>query len=143
MRLVAAATAAAALALAAPAAAQETQLSGETAEGAPVKLTVAEFGNATAFQIGKQQIDCKRGGTLTTRKTTYTDFDTSDPGAFQGKFQDTSGSGGFKFKATTTVVGNVDAGAASWSGTYTSKTKVLKHGDKIDTCTIDTTWQAS
>ena len=136
-------SAAALLALAAPADAQETTVKGETAEGVAVKLTVGEFGNATAFRVGKAEIECKRGGTLTTRKTTFTEFDRSDPGAFTGTFEDTSGSGGFKFKATTKVTGTQGADVSGpWSGTLKSKTRVLKDGEKVDTCKVSTTWDA-
>jgi hypothetical protein len=132
-----------ALALAGTASAQGTVLSGKTAEGVKVKLEVAEFGNATAFTIGKIEVGCNRGGTLTTRKTTYTDFDTSDPGAFTGKFADNSKSGGFRFRTTTSVSGTAAADGTTWSGPFKSKTKVLKHGQKIDTCRLSTTWDAS
>jgi hypothetical protein len=118
-------------------------LSGSTAEGVKVKLTVAEFGNATAFKISKTRVKCERGGTLSNRATTYTGFDTSDPGSFFDKRKTSSTFEGFHFKTKSTLNGHVDADPVSWSGSLKLVTRVFQHHEKIDTCKLKTTWDAA
>jgi hypothetical protein len=125
----------------ATAAAEATTLSGATAEGAAVRLQVAEFGNATSFVIAKTEVKCHRGGTLTTRKTTYGNFDRSDPGSFAVRSSGATSSGAWRFRTKTKIRGDADASGA-WSGTFREKTTVVKHGDKTDTCRLSTTWTA-
>jgi hypothetical protein len=146
MRLAAALAAVAALALGAATAAGQgtTERSGETAEGVGVRLELGEFGNPTSFAVGRTKVECKRGGTLTTQKTTYTDFVTSDPGAFRLKQGNRSSDGPFTFKSRTKASGSSsDKTLQNWSGTLKEKTKVIRDGEKIDTCRLRTTWTAS
>lgn len=138
-----AAAVAAGLALAAPAAAQDTSLAGETDNGFSVKLTVGEFGNATAFRVGGGKIDCKRGGTLTTRAVTYDRLDRSDPGSFSNKSKGVARDGAIKLKSTVRIAGSAEEGFASWSGSLKSTTKVIRDGKKIDTCKLKANWQAA
>ncbi len=118
----------------------DTLLEGSTSEGVKVKLTVAEFGNATAFQIRRTKVACAEGGTLTNRGGTYQEFDTSDPGEFADRSRSSSTNGGFHFKTKSTIRGKVRAHAQSWKGVFKLVTKVLEHGDKVDTCKLKTGW---
>jgi hypothetical protein len=133
-----------ALALAATAGAQDTSVrSGETADGVSVKLKLGEFGNPTSFTVGKSKVSCNRGGELTTQKTVYTDFVTSDPGSFKLKTPSKSTDGAFTFKGLTKATGaSTDETLQNWSGTLSERTKVIKNGEKIDTCRENTTWTA-
>jgi hypothetical protein len=141
-----AATGALALALSgvAGAAPGDTVLAGTTAEGVPVKLTVAQFGNATAFKIGKTKVECG-AGTLTNRATTYTPLDTSDPGEFTDKTKGTSDNGGFHFVSKSTIHGTAAApdDFTTWSGTFKNVTKVFQRGERIDICKVNTTWDVA
>ena len=131
-----------ALALAGSArAAHASMLSGETAEGVAVKLTVADSGNATKFKLGKSKVDCDKGGTLTNRAGSYSDFDTSDPGSFSDKSSRSSNAGGYHFKTRATLDGTADG--STWSGTLKLRTKVSHDGRPVDTCMLKTTWDAS
>lgn len=134
---------AASLTLAASATAQETTLSGQTDNGFSVKLSVGEAGNATAFKVGKGEIACKRGGTLTLRAGTFTPLDRSDPGSFSDKSKGSSRDGNIKLKTEVRIKGTAAADFLSWSGTYKTTTKVLRGGDKIDTCKLTATWDAA
>ncbi|MDX6581512.1 MAG: hypothetical protein QOI10_696 [Solirubrobacterales bacterium] len=116
---------------------------GSTTEGAKVKLTVASAGNATAFKIGKTKVTCVEGGTLNNNAGTYTDFDTSDPGAFSDKDSTSSDSGGYHFETKSNISGAINADQTTWSGAFKLTTKVLKHGQKIDTCKLKTSWNAA
>ena len=145
LRLVAAIAATGALALtAATAAGQDTSVrTGETEEGVKVKLELGSFGNPTSFTVGRSKVDCNRGGTLTTQKTTYTDFVTSDPGEFHLRTPSKSTSGHFTFKGITKASGtSTDETLQNWSGTLRERTKVIKNGEKVDTCRLRTTWTA-
>jgi hypothetical protein len=121
----------------------DTIYTGTTAEDVPVKLTVAEFGNATAFKIGKTTVTCREGGELKNRSGTYRDFDTSDPGEFSDKRSSSSENGGYHFKTKSTVHGEVAADNETWSGTFKLVTKVFERGDRIDVCKLRTTWSTS
>ena len=117
--------------------------SGHTAEGSKVKLELGEFGNPTAFAVGKTDVRCDRGGTLTTLKTTYAEFDTSDPGAFTGRYRQISRSEGKKFKSRTRIAGSSDdEGLENWDGVLRTKTRVFKNGQRLDVCRLKTTWEA-
>jgi hypothetical protein len=121
----------------------DTELSGTTAQGVDVKLTVGEFGNATSFTISSYEVECKHG-TLNTGKIAFNRFDVSDPGAFRNKTRDQSRSGALKFKSKTSLTGLEDAvNPGNWAGTYKRRTKVFKRKDKLDTCRVQTTWNAS
>lgn len=115
---------------------------GTTADGVTVKLTVAEFGNATAFKIGKTKVACG-AGTLTNRGGTYTPLDTSDPGEFFDVTKSSSDNGGFHFKSKATIHGLVNADNTSWSGTFKLVTKVFQRGERIDLCKLNTTWDVA
>jgi hypothetical protein len=130
----------AAIASAAPG---DTTYTGSTDEGVSVKLTVANPGNATAFKIGKTQVECNRGGTLSNKKATYTDFDTSDPGSFADKREASSNGGGYHFETKSNLDGEIAADQASWSGSLKLATKVFRKGHKVDTCKLTTAWTAS
>jgi hypothetical protein len=143
---IAAAAAAATLAWAgiAGAAPGDTTYTGETDEGANVKLTVAEFGNPTKFKIGKTKVECDEGGTLSNQPGTYTGLDRSDPGKFKDKRTLKNSAGGFDFKTKSKLKGAADNQSFStWSGTLQLSTKVFEKGDLIDTCTLKTGWTAS
>ena len=116
---------------------------GQTEEGVKVKLTVASFGNATAFHVGAYEVKCENKGTLSNKAFTYKDLDTSDPGSFSDKRKSSSKTGKFKFKSETKIAGTATADGANWSGTYKMTTRVLKRGSKIDTCKLNTTWDAA
>ena len=117
--------------------------SGQTAKGVSLKLELGFFGNPTSFTVGKTKVDCKQGGKLTTRKTTYTDFVTSDPGAFNLKEKTKSESGQFTFKGVTRASGkSTDEGLQNWSGALKVKTRVFRNGERIDVCRLSTTWEA-
>lgn len=116
---------------------------GQTAEGVAVKLTVASFGNATAFRVGSYEIECKNEGTLSNKAFAYKDLDTSDPGSFSDARKSSSKASGFKFKSKTKIAGTATADGSSWSGTYRVTTEVLERGSKIDTCKLRTTWNAA
>ena len=128
---------------AAVAAPGDTVYKGETAEGAKVKLTVAEFGNATKFRLGKTEVLCREEGTLENGAFTYKNLDISDPGSFFDKRKSDSRSGGFEFQTKSKLEGDVDADDNSWGGLLALKTKVLKRGELIDVCKLDTTWDVS
>jgi hypothetical protein len=130
--------------IATSAAAQESvTFHGQTEQNVKVKLTVASFGNATAFHMGAYEVKCKNKGTLSNRAYTYKDLDTSDPGSFSDKRKSSSKSGKFKFKSQTKTAGTATADGDSWSGTYKVTTRVLKRGSRIDTCKLKTTWDAA
>ena len=135
--------ASAAIAAAAPG---DTLLEGTTTEGVKVKLTVGEFGNATAFRIGKSEVECGHG-TLTNRAGTYKPLDTSDPGEFTDRTKSSSDSedGRYRFQTRSTIHGAaVDAGDLStWTGTFKLVTKVSEDGEQIDSCKLKTDWTAS
>jgi hypothetical protein len=120
----------------------DTVLEGATSEGVKVKLTVAGFGNATAFRIGKTKVACAEGGTLTNRGGTYREFDTWDPGKFADRSRSSSANGGFHFKTKSTIRGKVRAHERRWKGLFKLVTKVLEHGEKVDTCKLKTRWTA-
>ena len=118
--------------------------SGTTAEGVVVKLELGEFGNPTSFTVGKTKIKCSQGGTLTTRKATYTKFVTSDPGAFELRQKSKSTQGPFTFKGVAKATGeSTDPALENWTGTLREKTRVFRRGEKIDTCRLNTTWDAN
>jgi hypothetical protein len=121
-------------------AAADTLLTGSTADGIAIKLNVGEFGNATSFRVAGSDVECKHG-TLSTRARTFTPLDTSDPGVFSDKSSDSFKAGAFKFKSQTKINGTESAG--SWSGSFVRGTKVLRNGEKVDTCRVNTTWAAS
>ena len=131
---------AAGVAMAAPG---DTVYKGETAEGAKVKLTVAEFGNATKFRLGKTEVLCKQEGTLENGAFTYKDLDISDPGSFFDKRKSESRSAGFEFETKSQLEGDVDADDNSWGGLLSLKTKVFERGEMIDVCKLNTTWDVS
>lgn len=131
---------AAAAAVAAPG---DTEYTGETAEGAPVKLTVADPGNATKFHIGKTKVKCERGGKLSIHPATYTGFDTSDPGSFSDKRSSQNHSGAYRFKNRSSFSGKVAESGDAWSGKLKLTTKVYKQADQVDVCKLKTTWDAS
>jgi hypothetical protein len=122
---------AAALALgltaAAGAAPGDTVQEGTTTEGVKVKLTVAEFGNATAFKIGGTKVECANG-TLTNKSHVYSPLDTSDPGVFTEKDKSSSDNGGYHFVSRSTIHGAAasETDFTSWSGTFANTTKVFK-----------------
>jgi hypothetical protein len=138
---------AAAFALASTAAAGaapgDTVLEGTTTEGVKVKLTVAKFGNATAFRVGGTDVTCAEGGTLTNRGGTYRDFDRSDPGEFFDKRRSSNNRGGYHFQTKSTITGEVNADGETWSGSIKLITKVFQHGDRIDTCALKTAWSTA
>lgn len=143
-RLAVAVTVVAGLVAASAAAAQEVvTFQGQTKEGVAVKLTVASFGNATAFRIGAYEVKCKNQGTLSNKAFTYKDLDTSDPGAFSDARKSSSKAGKFQFKSKSKIAGTATSDGSSWSGTYNVTTKVLERGSKIDTCKLNTTWNAA
>lgn len=128
-----------AIAIAAPASADET-LKGVTAEGVAVKLTVAEFGNATSFRIAGHKVECGEG-TLDNRAQTFSPLSPSDPGRFSDNSRKTERAGKYRFNSRTSIIGKENAGP--WTGTYKQTTKVFERGRKVDTCTLDTTWDAA
>jgi len=132
-----------ALAAVAVAAPGDTVYKGTTAQGVAVKLTVASPGNATKFKIGKTKVECDEGGTLTNDPGTYTGFDASDPGEFSDKRSSRSDSGQYHFKTRSSLSGEVAAGGDGWSGKFKLSTKVFKKSNRIDTCRLKTTWDAS
>jgi len=140
--IVALAAVAVSLTLASTATAQETKLSGQTSDGVAVKLTVGEFGNATAFRVAAHKVDCNRG-VLTNNAATYDSFDRSDPGAFETKSQGSNRADGVKFKTALRLTGTAAEDSLSWSGTYKVTTKVIRNGRKIDTCKVNATWDAA
>ncbi len=141
--LAVAATVVAGLTATSAAAQENVTFQGQTEEDVNVKLTVASFGNATAFRIGAYEVKCKNQGTLSNKAFTYKDLDTSDPGSFSDKRKSSSKSGKFKFKSKTKIAGTATADGGSWSGTYKVTTRVLKRGSRIDTCKLNTTWDAA
>ena len=141
--LAVAATVVAALTATSAAAQESVTFHGQTEEDVTVKLTVASFGNATAFHVGAYEVKCKNKGTLSNKAYTYKDLDTSDPGSFSDKRKSSSESGKWKFKSRTKIEGTATADGGSWSGTYKVRTRVLKQGSKIDICKLNTTWDAA
>ncbi len=130
------------LTLASTAAAQKTELAGQTSDDVAVKLTVGEFGNATAFRVAAHKVDCNRG-VLTNNAATYDSFDRSDPGAFETKGQGSNRADGVKFKTALRLTGTAAEDSLSWSGTYKVTTKVIRNGKRIDTCKVNATWEAA
>ena len=145
LRLMAAVAASGALALtAATAAGQGTSVrTGETEEGVNVKLELGSFGNPMSFTVGKSKVECDEGGTLTNDRGTYTGFDASDPGEFSDKRSSRSDSGQYHFKTKSSLSGAVAASGDGWSGKFKLSTKVFKRSNRIDTCRLKTTWDAS
>jgi hypothetical protein len=143
MVLATAATLALGLTAVAGAAPGDTVLQGTTTEGVKVKLTVAQFGNATAFKIGGSEVECGHG-TLTNRSHVYSPLDTSDPGAFSDKSKASSDNGAFHFVSKSTIQGAAasEDDFTKWSGTFALTTKVFKNGERIDTCRLSTGWDA-
>jgi len=139
-----AAVLAAALTLAATATAAakpgDTTLTGSTTEGVDVKLNVGPSGNATAFKIERTKVACAEGGTLTNRGGTYTEFDTSDPGAFEDKRRTSSDDGAHHFETKSVIRGEGKADDHSWSGIFKLITRVFERGERIDVCKLKTTW---
>jgi hypothetical protein len=116
---------------------------GTTDTGVKVKLVVADSGTATAFKIAKTQATCEQGR-LDTEAASFRHFDTSDPGEFSDKRKSKSvQADGYVLKDTYLLAGSVGADGTSWSGTYKKTTRVFKKGRKVDTCVLDTTWDAS
>ncbi len=120
----------------------DTILEGSTSQGVKVKLTVAGSGEAAAFRIGKTEVSCAEGGTLDNGAGTYREFDTSVPGHFFDKTRSSSDNAGYHFKSKTTVRGRIGADDPGWSGRFRLVTKVLDHGERIDTCKLKTRWSA-
>lgn len=118
-------------------------LSGETTEAVKVKLTVATAGNATKFKVSKTKVECTQGGTLDNKSITFTDFDRSDPGSFSDKRDDSSDGGGFHFESKSKLDGVIADDGLSWSGNLKLTSKVFERGEKIDTCKLNTAWDAS
>ena len=141
--LAVAATVIAGLTATSVAAQENVTFHGQTEEDVKVKLTVASFGNATAFRVGAYEVKCNNKGTLSNEAFTYKDLDTSDPGSFSDKRRSSSKAGKFKFKSKTKIAGTATADDSSWSGTYKVTTRVLKRGSRIDTCKLETTWDAA
>jgi hypothetical protein len=141
-----AATLALAVVPAAVAAPGDTQLEGTTTEGVKVKLTVGEFGNATAFRIGKSKVECGHGD-LSNRAGTYKPLDTSDPGEFTDRTKSSSDSedGRYHFQTKSTIQGAAVDGDdfSTWSGTFKLVTKVFEDGEQIDDCKLKTDWTVS
>ena len=131
----------AALALPSSAPARKAALAGQTAEGVAVELRIAQSGNATSFEIGRTQVSCQRGGTLTIRPTTFDDFDRSDPGSFAGHYRRTYRSGGYRLLTKTKLSGSAKSNG-SWTGTYRTKTAVIDQGESTDVCRLKTRWRA-
>ena len=133
----------AAIAAAAPG---DTVLEGTTTEGVKVKLTVAEFGNATAFRIGKSEVECGHGN-LTNRAGTYKPLDTSDPGEFTDRTKSSSDSADnrYHFQTKSTIHGAAVDGDdfSTWSGTFKLVTRVFEDGEQIDECKLKTDWTVS
>ena len=131
----------AAVAVAAPG---DTVLEGTTNEDVKVKLTVGEFGNATAFRVGRSEVKCGHG-TLTNRAGTYKPLDRSDPGEFSDRTKSSSDNDGYHFVTRSTIRGNAasEDDFTSWSGTFKLVTKVFEDGDEIDICKLKTQWTAS
>jgi hypothetical protein len=121
----------------------DVKLTGETADGAKVKLTVAESGNATRFKIAKTKFECNQGGTLSNNAASYSGFDRSDPGSFADKRSSASDTGGYHFETKSKLKGKIADDGVSWSGTLKLATKVFKQGDRVDTCALSTSWDAS
>jgi hypothetical protein len=121
----------------------DTVLRGETDDGAKVKLTVGTAGNATKFRLGKTKIRCEEGGTLTNEPGTYRDFVTSDPGEFRIRDKSESSSDGFVFKTKAKVKGVAAEDFETWTGALKLRTRVLEAGERIDTCRLNATWEAS
>jgi hypothetical protein len=121
----------------------DTVLAGTTTEGVKVKLTVASFGNATAFKIGGTEVKCGHG-TLTNKAGTYKPLDTSDPGEFTDRSKSSSENGGYHFESKTTIHGTSASpdDFTAWLGTFKLVTKVFQHGDQIDSCKLKTEWSA-
>jgi hypothetical protein len=128
--------------LAAASAPGDTTVSGTTAEGVKVKLTVANPGNVTAFKIGAADVQCEQGS-LNTDAATFKRLDTSDPGEFSDKRKSSVEDGRFLLKDTFKTTGAFSEDDNEWTGTYEQSTKVLKNGHKVDTCLLTTTWKAS
>jgi hypothetical protein len=125
------------------AASGNTTYVGTTDNDVKVKLVVAGSGNATAFKIAKTQATCEQGR-LDTEAASFRHFDTSDPGEFSDKRKSKSvQADGYVLKDTYLLSGSVGADETSWSGTYKKTTRVYKKGRKVDTCVLDTTWDAS
>jgi hypothetical protein len=139
-----AATLALGLTATAGAAPGDTVLTGATTDGVKVKLTVAQFGNATAFKIGGTKVECKNG-TLTNKSHVFTPLDTSDPGEFTEKEKTSSDNGGYHFVSKSVIHGATpsETDFSTWSGTFANTTKVFKKGNKIDTCRLNTEWDAA
>ncbi len=140
---VAATVVAGGLAGASAAAQENVTFHGQTQEDVAVKLKVSSFGNATAFHVGAYEVKCKNKGTLSNKAFSYKDLDTSDPGSFSDRRKSSSKSGKFKFKSETKIAGTATADGSSWSGTYKVKTRVLERDSRIDTCKLNTTWDAA
>jgi hypothetical protein len=129
-------------ALGASGAAADTTLTGETAEGVAVKLTVGEFGNATAFRIGATKAKCQHG-TLKRKSVTHRNF-TSDPGEFGDRLRAKGHDGALTLKSRIVFAGRaVTEDLTRWEGKYNLTTKVFDHRELIDTCRLRTTWDAS
>jgi len=140
-RWVAATFAAVALGAAgASAAPGDTVLTGTTAEGTKVKLTVASFGNATAFKIGPTEATCDVGR-LEIEAAKFNRFDTSDPGAFSDKRKSKVKDGRYLLRDTFKISGHLTSDEPSWTGTYDKTTKVFEKGQRVDTCVVSTTWE--
>ena len=92
---------------------ENVTFNGQTEEGVKVKLTVASFGNATAFHVGAYEVKCENKGTLSNKAFTYKDLDTSDPGSFSDKRKSSSTAGKFKFKSETKIAGTATADGAN------------------------------
>lgn len=129
-------------AIAAARAPGDTTVSGESAEGVKVSLTVGKAGNATVFKIGATEVPCDQGS-LSTNPATFKRLDTSDPGEFSDKRKSSVEDGRFLLKDTFKTTGTFSEDDESWSGTYNQKTKVLKNGNRVDSCELGTTWKAS
>ena len=114
---------------------------GSTGDDVAVKLTVASFGNATAFRVGANDVKCNKG-TLSNQAFIYKPLDVSDPGAFSDKSRSSSKLGKFTFKSESKLTGTATPDGTAWSGTYKLTTRVLKKGTRIDTCKVNTTWDA-
>ena len=106
-----------------------------------MKLAVAEFGNATSFQIASTKVECNHG-TLTTGRSVFKPLDTSDPGSFSHQVGDLQKDGKVRLKTKIRISGT-DDGTGVWNGQFKRVTKVVKHGRKIDTCRLRTSRTAS
>jgi hypothetical protein len=124
-----------------PASAAAITFEGETAKGVAVELRVGPGGAPKRLEIALTKIRC-RDGAVTQDRRRYRRFDRVRSGHFADRFKQRSRDGRVVLREQTRYEGDIRKDG-TWGGTYDVNVRVYRHGERIDTCNLQTRWTAS